>query len=89
MKLEGEKIYLKPFTVEHAENFCRWSCDKQVCRYLTVQPKTLEEELEFIANREKETNPDTILAIHLKENDKHIGNCGVHKSKIKDKGGQK
>lgn len=84
MKLEGEKIYLKPFTVEHAENFVRWSHDTEVCRFLTVQPKTMKEELEFIKNREKEDDSDIIFAIHLKENNKHIGNCGLHISKIKE-----
>jgi RimJ/RimL family protein N-acetyltransferase len=79
MKLEGEKIYLKPFTKKYAADWVRWTQDEEVTRYSVMRSYTLEEELKFIEEREKNPDPDLILGIFLKENDKIIGNCGTHK----------
>jgi RimJ/RimL family protein N-acetyltransferase len=84
MKLEGERIYLKPFTKEHASDWVRWTQDEEVTRYSVMRPYTLEEELKFLEEQEKDPNPELIFVIFLKENDKKIGNCGIHKSKNKN-----
>ena len=81
MRLEGEKVYLKPFTKEYAADWVRWTQDADVTRYSVLRPYSLEEELIFCEGREK--NPDPIektFSIFLKKNNKIIGNCGIHKS---------
>lgn len=78
MKLEGEKVYLKPFTKEYAADWVRWTQDEEVTRYSVMRPYTLEEEIKFLEERKKAKPKDLIFSIFLKENDKIIGNCGIH-----------
>lgn len=78
MKLEGKKVYLKPFTKKYAADWVRWTQDEEVTRYSVMRPYTLEEELKYLEDLKKDTNPDLTLSIFLKENDKIIGNCGIH-----------
>lgn len=76
-KLEGEKIYLKPVSEEHAEAFVRWTNDPEINKFTTGQGFSLEEEKEWVRSMHK--NPhEHVFSIFLKENDKLIGNCGLH-----------
>ncbi len=85
MRLEGGRVYLKPFTREYAEHWVRWTQDEDVIRYSVMRSYTMEEELEHLEEREKNKNAyDQNFSIFIKENDKIIGNCGVHPSKIKE-----
>jgi RimJ/RimL family protein N-acetyltransferase len=85
MKLEGEKIYLRPFTKEFAADWVRWTQDEDVIRYSVMRSYTMEEELKYLEEREKTKDPDDHnFSIFLKENDKIIGNCGVHKGNNKN-----
>lgn len=82
MRLEGKKIYLKPFSKEYAADWVRWTQDEDVTRYSVLRPFTMEEELIFCEEREKNTEPnEKTFSIFIKKNNKIIGNCGVHKSK--------
>jgi len=84
MKLEGERIYLKPFTKEYAADWVRWTQDEEITRYSVMRPYTMEEELKFCEEREKNPDPNELtFSIFLKENNKIIGNCGIHRSKNK------
>ena len=78
MKLEGDKIYLKPFTKKYAADWVRWTQDEEVTRYSVMRPYTLEEELKYLEERKKTKPKDLIFSIFLKENGKIIGNCGIH-----------
>ncbi len=88
MKLEGEKIYLKPFGKKYAKDWVRWTQDEDVIRYGVMRSYTLEEELQFIEDWKKDPNPDYIFCIFIKKNDKLIGNCGTHKPKNKKHAGK-
>jgi len=81
MKLEGKTVYLKPFTKEYAADWVRWTQDEEVTRYSVMRSYTMEEEMKFLDEREK--NPDPLeqnFSIFIKKNNKIIGNCGIHKS---------
>ena len=58
MKLEGEKIYLKPISAQNAEDFLRWVNDPDVNKYMVGinPPKTVKEESDWI--KEVQNNPD-------------------------------
>ena len=47
MRIEGEKIYLAPFTKEHAKHWVLWTHDEDVTRYSVMRMYTMEEELKF------------------------------------------
>jgi RimJ/RimL family protein N-acetyltransferase len=76
-KIEGEQIYLKPVSEEHIEAFVRWTNDPEVNKFTTGRGYNLEEEKDWL--KEMQENPnENIFSIFLKENDKIIGNCGLH-----------
>lgn len=78
MKLEGEKIYLKPMELQHAAIFVKWASDPEVIKFTSFKPpKTVEEQEEYIKTRAL-TKTDMIYCIYLKESDKFIGTVGVH-----------
>lgn len=79
MKPEGEKIYLKPISVKHAEIFLKWINDPEVNKYMIGLKiaKTVEEEIEWIKNIQNNPNEE-VWSIFIKENDKIIGNVGFH-----------
>ena len=77
MKLEGEKIYLKPLGLQHAAKFMEWTRDPEVIKFTSFKPpETVEEEEEYIKTRDH--NKDLIFCIYLKENNKLIGTVGAH-----------
>lgn len=81
MRIEGEKIYIKPFTKEYAADWVRWTRDEDVIRYSVMRSYTIEEELEYLEEKEKNPDGSVHLSIFLKENNKIIGNCGIHPGK--------
>lgn len=85
MKLEGEKIYLKPVVLESAEVFFKWVNDPIVNKYLALKPpENLEGEIKWlkeVINNSK----DLVFSIYLKENNKMIGNIGTHNLDDPDK----
>jgi RimJ/RimL family protein N-acetyltransferase len=81
MRLEGKKVYLKPFTKEYAADWVRWTQDEEVTRYSVMRSYTMEEEMKYLEKKEKNPNfGDFHFSIFIKKNNKIIGNCGIHKS---------
>jgi RimJ/RimL family protein N-acetyltransferase len=79
MKLEGERIYLKPMSIDNAEIFMRWVNDPEVNKYMVgiKPPKKVEEEIEWIKKIQDNPNEE-VWSIFIKENNKLIGNVGFH-----------
>lgn len=79
MKLEGERIFLKPISVEYAENYLKWVSDPEVTKFMIGlnPPKTLQGEIDWIDGILKNPNEE-VWSIFIKENDKLIGNVGFH-----------
>lgn len=76
--LIGEQIYLRPLEEVDALNCVRWLNDQEVNRTLMVGrfPLNLRREEEYI--RKLYTDQDNlILAIILKDGDRHVGNTGL------------
>lgn len=85
MKLEGEKIYLKPIVLESAEVFFKWVNDPIVNKYLLLKPpENLEGEIEWLKEVIRNSK-DAVFSIYIKENDKMIGNIGTHNLDNSDK----
>jgi len=79
MKLEGDRIYLQPVSVENADVFMKWINDPEINKYMVgiKPPKTVEEEIEWIKKIQNDPNEE-VWSIFIKENDKLIGNVGFH-----------
>lgn len=77
MKIKGEKIYLKPISVNHAKTFIKWFDDPEVIKYTIIKPMTLAEEIKWIKER-KENKKDEIWCIFIKTTGELIGNVGAH-----------
>ena len=79
MKLKGDKIYLKPISVKHAEVFLKWINDPEVNKYMIGLKiaQTIEEEIEWIKKIQDDPNEE-VWSIFKKNNDKLIGNVGFH-----------
>lgn len=76
-KLEGERIYLSPISIEDAEIYVKWLSDRSVTDGIggTKNLGNIEGEKAWIAKCLEEGKKN--FAIVLKENDKLIGNCGL------------
>lgn len=85
MRLEGERLYLKPISVESTETFYKWMCDSEVTKYMGIdKPKSLQDELDWVKNIKDNPNEE-VWSIFIKENDKLIGNVGFHELNNPDK----
>jgi RimJ/RimL family protein N-acetyltransferase len=76
--LQSERLYYKPLSLEHAsEEYVRWMNDPDVYRFLeTGGDYTMEKLVDYLTG--VEANKDILFwAIHLKENNKHIGNIKI------------
>jgi len=75
--LKGQKVILKPFALNQAENYLSWFKDKEVDKYLGADHRslTLKKEKEYIKKSNRQKN---ILrwGIYLKDGT-HIGNTGL------------
>ena len=75
-KLAGERIYLSPMNVEDAEIYVKWLNDFNVTDGLGISNKvvSLEWEREWITEN---VNNHQFAIVRL-EDDKLLGNCGIH-----------
>ncbi len=74
-KIETERLYLSPTSVDDAVKYTEWLNNHEISKYLggTSRIYTLEGEKKWI----EETNQNGyVFAIVSKDNDKLIGNCG-------------
>ncbi len=78
--LVGEGIYLRPLVLEDAEVCYRWILDPTVSQYLNAgaYPNTKHDTEEFIRSVCGD-RANVAFAIVLKENDRYIGNTGLHR----------
>jgi RimJ/RimL family protein N-acetyltransferase len=75
-KIVGERVYLSPMNVEDAEIYVKWLNDFRVTDGLGTSNKvtSLEIEKEWISQNSSQYQ----FAIVRLEDDKLIGNCGIH-----------
>lgn len=78
--LVGERIYLRPLVLEDAEVCYRWILDPTVSQHLNAgaYPNTKDKTEEFIRSLCNDRE-NVAFAIVLKENDRYIGNTGLHR----------
>ena len=76
-KIDGDRIYLSPVSVEDVETYCTWLNDPEVAKYInglgTMYNPMMEKE--WVENNLKKG--DYNFAIIDKETNKLIGNCGI------------
>ncbi len=87
--LRGERIYLSALNPSNAEVALRWFNDAEVREWLLSGhiPMTLASEQAFYARMEA-SDSDHVFEIHLAENDRYIGNCGIHGVKLPERTGE-
>jgi len=78
--LEGERIYLRPFTESDISIWFDWFNDSLITEYMNkgAFPNTKLAQEEYLNFLSKSKN-DLQLAVILKENDSLIGIVGIHK----------
>ena len=75
----GKKIYLRPIDADDIDQFVTWLNDEEVRQYLSIAiPFYNIREREYVDNLYKDDS-NIGLGIVIKENNKHIGNVGLHK----------
>lgn len=77
MKINGEKIYLKPITKDDLAYFVEWTKDPEVNRHTSGRPFTLEEELNWFEKIQKNPNEE-VFCVFIKQTNQIIGNCAIH-----------
>ena len=84
-KIVGERIYLSPMNVEDAAKYVEWFCDFRMTDGIGQSSKlvSVDAEREWIEKTLKEN--EYVFAIVDLENDKLIGNCGIHDINHKDR----
>ena len=76
--LVGERVYLRPLNRDDASVLQRQINNPEVVRTLMVwRPMSLEAETAFI-ERIAQSETDVVLAIALREDDRMIGDAGLH-----------
>lgn len=82
MKLETERLLLRPIQPPDAEAVFKYRCNKQVNRYQSFIPESVDEVDHFIAHKvSREINvPGTWMqwVVLKKDNEELIGDIGVH-----------
>ena len=83
-KLESERIYLSPMSLEDVNDYTKWMNDRKVTDNIHSTSKVIttvgeREWVEKLMQRGGHT-----FAIVLKDNDKLIGNCGLMDTDYKD-----
>lgn len=77
--LVGERVYLRPLEEEDLDRCQRWINDPEVRRFLShYRPVARSGELEWLRSLGGRAD-ELVLAIALKVDDRHIGNCGLHR----------
>ena len=78
----GEKIYLRPIEIEDIDNYVARLNDEEVRLYLSMfTPFNKIREKEWVENLYKDEK-NIALGIMVKEDDKLIGNIGMHRISI-------
>ncbi len=78
--LIGENLYLRHIEPSDLEgNYFQWLNDQEVTRWMQngIFPNTPQSMLDFF-NGIANSRSEILLAIVLKQNDRHIGNIGLH-----------
>ena len=76
--LIGERLYLRPLDKDDLDRCLRWINDPLVTTTLTMRfPMSRTQEESWILSNYK-SQSDLPLAIIIKDQDQHIGNCGLH-----------
>jgi ribosomal-protein-alanine N-acetyltransferase len=76
--LIGETIYLRPLELDDLDRCQTWLNDPEVRRFLSpIRPLDQIAEKAFLEELHKKSET-IILAIVLKDGDRHIGNTGLH-----------
>ncbi len=75
-RIEGERIYLSPISIDDAETYVKWLNDVKINQYLSCNNSffSLTGEREFL---EKESSKEFMFAIVKQDNDELIGNVGL------------
>ena len=84
-KVEGERIYLSPMSIDDAETYATWFADRKTSDGLhsTEKMYSVEGERAWIENSIK--NGEYNFAIIKKEDDTLLGNCGISNINHKDR----
>jgi [ribosomal protein S5]-alanine N-acetyltransferase len=76
--LVGERIYLRPLDTDDLERCLRWINDPGITSTLTMRfPMSRSQEESWLLSHYKDQS-NLSLAIVIKNDDQHIGNCGLH-----------
>lgn len=83
-KLEGERIYLSPMTLDDVDDYTKWMNDKRVTDNIhsTSRMTSNVSEREWVEDIMKRGGHT--FAIISKKDDKLIGNCGLMRTDYKD-----
>lgn len=76
-KLNGDKCYLSPISMEDVEKYTEWVNDPELAPFMLFGTSVigLESEREHLRRL---ISADTVFAIVEKDTNKAIGNCGLH-----------
>lgn len=87
MRLEGERIYCRPIETNDAKgNYPNWLNDAEVCRYNSHGDTLYTREMAKAYIASVTDNPSyAVLAICLRENDRHIGNISLQQISAKNR----
>ena len=87
--IRGERLYLSALDPANAEVALGWFADPEVRMWLLNGhvPLTLASEHAFYARMEAD-DQSYVFEIHLAENDRYIGNCGIHGVKLPERTGE-
>jgi len=87
--IAGENIYLRPLEMDDLELCQKWFNDPDVRLFLdTIRPlNQLAEKniLEKLCKAAADPVGDIIMAVVLKDRDRHIGNAGLHRLNLVDR----
>lgn len=75
-RLETDRLYMIPVSDQHCNQvYLSWLNDPEITRYLETKSSTLQQLKDYV--KRKQLTDDLFLAVHLKSNDKHIGNIKI------------
>jgi len=76
--IESERLLLKPLSLNHlSENYVKWLNDEEVYRYMDTGGNYTFEMLKNYLTGVDDNSKILFWGIHLKGNDKHIGNIKI------------
>ena len=76
MEIRGQRITLRPITMDDLEICTKWAADAEVMHHVIQETKTAEEEKKWL--EEVLQRKDQKVLIICDENLKPIGTCGIH-----------